>query len=146
MIPSSVRGRDESRPYIAGLVLCLLRFLRLISDSVANFLYCYPKTNTNMFVKACRLRKSSGDRRVSDSDISLAKAQRRQVRNRCHCDKREKSLFRSLDFFRDAGRQLGTFATWHLCERYSGFRLQLFANRRTSFSQPGLGKSVYYYP
>ena len=38
------------------------------------------------------LRKFSGDRRLSDSDMPPAKAQRRQVRKRCHFDRREKSF------------------------------------------------------
>ena len=48
--------------------------------------YCYPKTKTNMFVIMSSLRKFSGDRRLSDSDMPPAKAQRRQVRKRCHFD------------------------------------------------------------
>jgi len=88
----SVRGRDESRPYFVTLVL-----------------HCYPKTNTNMFVITCSLRKCSGDRRVSDSDIPPAKAQRRQVRNRCHFDPWEKS-------FLDSSCPLGmTGIARHLC-------------------------------
>jgi hypothetical protein len=35
-----------------------------------------------MFVITCRLRKFSGDRRLSDSDMPPAKAQRRQVRKK----------------------------------------------------------------
>ena len=42
------------------------------------------KTKTNMFVIMSSLRKFSGDRRLSDSDMPPAKAQRRQVRKRCH--------------------------------------------------------------
>ena len=34
---------------------------------------------------------------------------------------------------------------WRLCGRYSEVRLQLFADRRTSFPQRSLGKSVYCY-
>jgi hypothetical protein len=45
-----------------------------------------------MFDIACRLRKLAGDRRLSDSDMPPAKAQRRQVRNSCHFDQREKTL------------------------------------------------------
>jgi hypothetical protein len=55
-------------------------------------LYYYPKSNTDMFDIACRLRKLAGDRRLSDSDMPPAKAQRRQVRNSCHFDQREKTL------------------------------------------------------
>ena len=39
-----------------------------------------------MFVIMSSLRKFSGDRRLSDSDMPPAKAQRRQVRKRCHFD------------------------------------------------------------
>ena len=45
-----------------------------------------------MFVIMSSLRKFSGDRRLSDSDMPPAKAQRRQVRKRCHFDRREKSF------------------------------------------------------
>jgi hypothetical protein len=54
--------------------------------------YCYPKTKTNMFVVMSSMRKFSGDRRLSDSDMPPAKAQRRQVRKKCHFDRREKSF------------------------------------------------------
>ncbi|MGZ8436068.1 MAG: hypothetical protein ACXW6T_17485, partial [Candidatus Binatia bacterium] len=38
-----------------------------------------------------RLRKINGIRRLAESDIPPAKAQRRQLRNCCHFDRREKS-------------------------------------------------------
>jgi len=54
-------------------------------------LYYYSKTETNMFVITRSLGKSSGDRRLSDSDMHLAKAQKRQVR-------REKTNILTKDF------------------------------------------------
>ena len=48
-----------------------------------------------MFVITRSLGKFSGDRILSDSDMPPAKAQRGQVRIRCHFDRREKSLFRA---------------------------------------------------
>ena len=54
--------------------------------------YYYPKINTNMFVITRSLGKFSGGRRLSDSDVPRAKTQRRQVRIRCHFDRREKSF------------------------------------------------------
>ena len=82
----------------------------------------------------CSLRKFSGDRRLSNSDMPLAKAQRRKVR-------RGKIIFLRMifTFF------LRPLRPWRLCERYSEFRSRLFADRRTSFYQRSLGKSVYYY-
>ena len=62
------------------------------SSCCTETMYCYPKTKTNMFVIMSSLRKFSGDRRLSDSDMPPAKAQRRQVRKRCHFDRREKSF------------------------------------------------------
>jgi hypothetical protein len=61
------------------------------------------------------LRKFSGDRRLSDSDMLPAKAQRRQVRKRCHFGRSEKSF---LDPSHSLGMtgigssplRLGTFA------------------------------------
>jgi hypothetical protein len=59
--------------------------------SLGKSVYCYPKIKTNMFVITRSVGKFSGDRRLSDSDMPPAKAQRRQVR-------REKTNILTKDF------------------------------------------------
>ena len=119
----------------------------LRSATRANFaLHCYPKTKTNMFVIMCSLHKVSGDRRLSDSDMPPAKAQRHQVLKKCHFDRREKSFLDPSHSLGMTGMGSSPLRPWRLCGRLFGFRLQLFANGRTSFSQLSLGKSVYCYP
>jgi len=95
-----------------------------------------------MFVITRSLGKFSGDRRLSDSDMPLAKAQRRQVR-------REKTNILTKDFHVLSP----TIAALASLRRRSGHALReifrvsvtVVRRRRTSFSQRSLGKSVYYY-
>jgi hypothetical protein len=67
------------------------------------------------------LRKFSGDRRLSDSDMLPAKAQRRQVRKRCHFGRREK-------FFLDPSHSLGMTGIGS-----SPLRLGAFAGDNSAF-------------
>src|SRR3989337_230153 len=97
--------------------------------------YYYPKTKTNMFVITRSLGKFSGDRRLSDSDMPLAKAQRRQVR-------REKTNILTKDFHVLSP----TFAALASLREIFRVSVTVVRRRRTSFSQRSLGKSVYYYP
>ena len=96
--------------------------------SLGKSVYCYSKTNTNMFVIECGLilrePKVLGFGNFSRQGAKFG--EENILANDFH------HSFRPLRPLR-------------LCERYSEFRLRLFADRRTSFSQPSLGKSVYYY-
>ena len=94
-----------------------------------------------MFVIACGFNISG----VEDSRIRKFLPSRRQVRNRCHFDQREKSLLDPSHSLGMTGLGPSPLRPWGLCGRYSEFRLRLFADRRTSFPQRSLGKSVYCY-
>ena len=87
-----------------------------------------------MFVITRSLGKFSGDRRRSDSDMPLAKAQRRQVR-------REKTNILTKDFHVFSP----TFAALASLREIFRVSVAVVRWRRTSFSQRSLGKSVYYY-
>jgi len=87
-----------------------------------------------MFVITRSLGKCSGDRRLSDSDMPPAKAQRRQVR-------REKKNILTKDFHVFSP----TFAALASLREIFRVSVTVVRRRRTSFSQPSLGKSVYYY-
>ena len=84
-----------------------------------------------MFVITRRLGKVSGDRRLSDSDMPPAKAQRRQVR-------REKTNILTKDFHVFSP----TFAALASLREIFRVSVTVVRRRRTSFSQPSLGKSV----
>ena len=87
-----------------------------------------------MFVITRSLGKFSGDRRRSDSDMPLAKAQRRQVR-------REKTNILTKYFHVFSP----TFAALASLREIFRVSVAVVRWRRTSFSQRSLGKSVYYY-
>ena len=97
-----------------------------------------------MFVITCSLRKFSGGRRLSDSDMPPAKAQSRQVR-------REKTNIFTKDFhvFSPTFAALAPACAWPHADRSLREILRvsftLVRRRRTSFPQRSLGKSVYYY-
>ena len=74
-----------------------------------------------------------------------AKAQRRQVRERCHFDRREKSFLDPSHSLGMTGMGSSTLRLGAFAGDSSAFGCSCSPTRRTSFFQRSLGKSVYYY-
>jgi hypothetical protein len=74
-----------------------------------------------------------------------AKAQRRQVRKRCHFDRREKSFLDPSHSLGMTGMGSSTLRLGAFAGDSSAFGCSCSPTRRTSFFQRSLGESVYYY-
>jgi len=108
-------------------------------DSRIN-LYYYPKTKTNMFVITRSLGKFSSDRRLSDSDMPPAKAQRRQVTGPSLSSRANTRDLGKISLFVRNDNAL-PLRPWRLCGRYSEFRLRLFAGGEPLFPSAVWGKA-----